>query len=45
MLRFIWWEFLRLPAQEIASQVTLSECSEEARGGARLYTIFAIKGR
>ena len=36
---------MRLPAQEIASQVTLRECSEEARGEARLYRIFAIKGR
>ena len=42
-LCFIWWTFLGLQAPETASQITLRDCSEEARREARIYRSFCNK--
>ena len=43
-LSFIWGK-MRTVAQETAFQATLRNCSEEARGGARIYRSFCDKGK
>lgn len=42
-LCFIQWTFLRLQAQETATQITLRYCSKEARGQAKIHRSFCNK--
>lgn len=42
-LCFIQWTFLRLQAQETATQITLRYCSEESSGQAKIYRSFCNK--